>query len=40
MIKLTYEKTNRTKAAAKQALRSVKEQTDALVETIRKGVSH
>jgi transposase len=34
MIKLTCEKTNRTKAAAKQALRSVKEQTDALVETI------
>jgi len=28
------EKTNRTKAAAKQALSSVKEQTDALVETI------
>jgi transposase len=34
MIKLTYEKTNRTKAAAKQALPSVKEQTDTLVETI------
>jgi len=34
MTKLTYEKTNRTKAAAKQALPSVKEQTDALVETI------
>ena len=34
MTKLTYEKTNRTKAAAKQALPSVKEQIDALVETI------
>ena len=34
MRKLTYEKKNRTKAAAKQALPSVKEQTDALVETI------
>ncbi len=34
MIKLTYEKKSTTKAVAKQALRSAKEQTETLVETI------
>jgi transposase len=32
MIKLTYERKNRTKAASKQVLRSAKEQTETLVE--------
>ena len=34
MINLTYERKNRTKATAKQALPSAKEQTETLVETI------
>ena len=34
MINKTNERTNRTKAAAKQALPSAKEQTETLVETI------
>ena len=37
MTKLTYEKKNTTKAAAKQALPSAKEQTETLVETILSG---
>jgi transposase len=34
MIKLTYERNSRTKATAKQALRSAKKQTETLVETV------